>query len=280
MKSIVLAVLLVMLPIGRSTAVLHPALEDPRISQCSLFPPPGYPKCGYDVWYKSNGTYLQDLTPAVPPIPDGSLELIALGMHCLIGDGPTGKPFSRCNFSTSQHAPTLSNCKLISTDSWELTRTSTCNTTTRWGPHNGAGPGGECVLFVQRPRGSIDQNTAHTIHGVLTPDLVANSGSVFCQKPLPPDVDCSVLMPDVIDHQTIPPTATSQVSVVGTVSCGMNPVVTILTGEKVTLAPGINVKLRAELEGSSRLRLTSDLTSVAAAPGPYSASIVVSVSPY
>lgn len=260
-----------------SYATLHPVLISPRISSCQQ------PACAASVVYDWGTSTLVDIFEASKPDPSLGTELVAMGMHCNVGSMLTGTPFSGCLFTRRVgHNPTLLNCRLRSTDSWELTSDSTCNVRND-GPgndkHSGAGPGGECVVFVQA-KSPTNVGTLLTIHGLLESNNVANSGNRFCQKPIPPAVQCEVTLPAVIDHGVMGPKGASSVSVNGEIRCGAKPVVTFASGNTLTLAPGVTTQLYSKLVGERQIQITSDLKTNNAAPGAHSASTVVVVSPY
>jgi hypothetical protein len=263
--------------LGHADAVLHPVLIDPKIEQCDDW---SQGPCSAMVYYTAAGSQLADVAVVAPPVPNAGTRLMAVGMHCTDGNAQEGKPFYGCRFTNdSGHTPGVTNCYLRSTDSWELTQNSTCALeNNRWGPHTGAGPGGECIIFVQT--GGWSTQLANTIHGVLSPDAVANSGNAFCQKSLPPSVTCTVLLPDTIDHGTIEPNQQSSARVEGTINCGTAPVVTIAGGSRMTLALGVTTELSAQTLGGDRLQITSNLVSTNGEAGQHSASTVILVSPY
>lgn len=261
-------------------AVLHPELVNPRIVECKKSS--NY-ECGSVSKYGSDGTMLVDVQPAVTPNPRYSKVVVAYGMHCDRGDGLTGVPFTGCTWVSpsdprTQHAPVVSNCSLKSTDSWELSPGSTCDTPSIWGGHVGAGPGGECVVFAQK--GQSSGPALHTIRGVISAVTAANAGSVFCQKMLPPNVQCDIDLPSVIDHGSVAPTSASSVQIQGRVDCGSNPVITIVGGERVVIAAGITTRLTHTITGDGALRIASELVAVNGVPGSHQASVIIRVSPY
>lgn len=213
-------------------------------------------------------------TPVVPNRGNGRLE--GWGVHCNVGDALTGKSFSGCSWQQYAHAPELNNCNVIP-GTWDLAPGSTCTTTPTWGPHSGAAPGGECVMF-----GMKIGNIVVTPYGEYDATQAANGGNRFCIKPLPPSVACDIVLPPTIDHGDIRPGTFDQKYVDGSVNCGSNPVINIIGGPRIKLAPGVESVVNADLLSSStQLRVKSDLTvEPSAKPGGYSSSIVVVVSPY
>lgn len=258
-------------------AVLHPVLVDPIIYYCRAG---AEGPCSADVRYSSQGSQLMDLVPAVPPLVGGGTHLIPWGIHCTYGNSVIGVPFSECRFLKPEmdHSPNMGTCRLRDETSWDLTPASDCVTTSPWGPHTGAGPGGECVLFAQMFQAG--GGSLHTIYGVVTADQAANAGSRFCQKALPPDVVCSVDLPPTIDHGVVAPNSSSVVYVDGRVDCGGKPRVSIVGGEVVPVGPGLTTTLSADVAGANALRITSSLRAVNARPGPHHTSVIVRVSPY
>ena len=258
-----------------SHGTLVPAIIDPVITSC------GGRNCSDYVWYASSGTTLIDQAEATKPLRSLGLNIITTGLHCQNGSPLEGVPATYCDFrsAVNSHSPTVvSECRLKSYDSWELTASSTCQTRTAWGPHAGASPGAECVVFVQS---GIRQTTSvvTTIYGTLDPTTLANSGSAFCQKPLPPTTRCELVLPPDIDHGSIAPNARSTASIDGTIDCGATPKVTFLGGGTLTLSPGIKTTLTSQLTGATQVRITSTLDAINGAPGNHSASTIVIVSP-
>lgn len=256
-----------------------PYINNPRIISCT---PNSVDPCGL-VEYASDGVVFADISPVGKPDPLGSLEIQAHGLHCDLGSSVTGVPFSSCVWvkgrANSRHRPTMvGKCRLANRDSWELTPDSTCYIGP-WEAHNGAGPGGECVIFTQMTAKST-LTALLTPYGVLDPVTVANSGNRFCQKALPPAVRCDLEMPDSIDHGSLPTTGTGSVTVFGSVNCGNGPVVAIVGGGEIELGDGVKSRISASTVSANSVSLTSDLTVTDAAPGEYRGVIIVRVSPY
>lgn len=261
-----------------SIAVLHPVLVDPVISKCTggIEGP-----CSAQVYYTASGTQLVDIPEIGKPDPTKGTELAAVGIHCDRGSQITGKPFSVCNFfhGAPSHTPEITNCHLKDTTSWELTTTSTCSLTrSTWGQHTGAGPGGECIIFIQKSSGFAPNYP--TIHGLLNATTAANSGNRFCQKAVPPTVPCDITLPGDIDHGVIGPNANSKISIDGLLNCGTDPKVAVLGGDRLQLATGVYSHVTVRTSGANAIRVTSDLTARGGAIGVHAASVVVIVSPY
>ncbi|OJT44269.1 hypothetical protein [Serratia plymuthica] len=279
MKSLV-ALIIALIWLTPADAARHPVLVNPRISECSWQWVGG--DCSARVAYASDGTMLADVAELAPPVPGSGRTLVTIGLHCSFGSSLSGSAFSSCEFrDDGMHAPRVNNCFLVSESSWELTPSSTCELLNNtWSAHSGAGPGGECVLFVQSGQVRSGSQTVSTINGLLTANAIANSGSVYCQKPLPPNVSCDISLSPTLDHGVIGPDTHSVVDLEGTVNCGAKPVITILGGSKVQLAPGVTTELTTQLLGTDRVRLTSALDAINAEPGDHSGSVVVLASPY
>ena len=257
---------------------LHPVLLNPRIEVCGDHGAGG--ACSSEVLYASDGIVLADILAAAPPRKDAGLDLMAIGIHCESGSSLTGVRFRGCRFVDDRgHRPEVVRCRLASYASWDLTPDSDCGIWGRyWAGHTGSGPGGECVLFVQKHGWSA--GLADTIYGGLSPEQAANAGSTYCQKPLPPSVTCHVLLPDTIDHGVVPTNTRSVRHVDGSVDCGQKPVITILGGGNVQLARGVTTVITPQLVGNNQLRITSALAAVDGEPGEHRGSVVVIASPY
>lgn len=262
-----------------SNATPWPYVNNPRITACGNSVTEG--ACAQRVEYASDGVIFYDIVPSVPPAQNLGTRIGAFGMHCATGSSLEGRPFAGCFWVRphTRHNPVMvGKCELKNRDSWELTADSTC-TTGAWGRHSGAGPGGECVIFAQDgPASGV--TTLYTPFGVLDADTVANSGNRFCQKALPPGVTCDLIMPESIDHGSMPTRGNGSVTVRGSVDCGTNPVVTIVGGGEVDVGVGVKSRISTRLLSDTTVALTSDLTVTDAAPGEYRGAFVVRVSPY
>lgn len=255
-------------------AVPYPQVSGPRITRCTDV---RYP-CGWDVYYTSDGVQFTDTMTVGAPAPGSTLKLVTWGIHCSWGDARTGVPFSECVW-TGGHSPLVyGKCELQNHSSWALTADSTCSVAASWGPHQGAGPGGECAVFAQNIYGA--GHALPTPYGILDPTVVANSGNAFCEKPLPPNISCSIELPQVIDHGVINPNASSTASIEGLITCGGRPVVTVVGGDRLDMRGGVTTALSIELVGDSHVRVKSVMNAVDASPGPHQASAIVRVSPY
>jgi hypothetical protein len=256
-----------------SHSITFPLMVSAEITQCKRG---GQGECSDTVRY-SGTSELLDIGAPVVPAPSDLVRIDSFGVHCNIGDASRNIPFSRCNWDViaGSHSPRISNC-LVEKGTWILSAGSTCATTPTWGVHNGAAPGGECVLF-----GTYNGSDVVTPFGTFSAVQVANSGNRFCIKPLPPGVTCVMELPSLINHGTILLGSMDSKIINGKVNCGSRPVVTIVGSPSVILSPGVSTKLSATMSSATDLSIQSDMTvGRTAKAGEYSASVIVSVSPY
>lgn len=208
--------------------------------------------------------------------PSGHNTFVMYGIHC--GNGPnTNGLFSSCKWTSSGHSPyTTTKCAYARAGSWELENPSACHFSSTWGPHDGAGPGGECALagVTEYPA-----TVLITPFGPLDATAVANSGSRFCIKPLPPQTVCELGVIDNLNHGRLPPSGSDTRTVTTTVNCGETPQLTIVGPNVIELSPGLVARLSVASPSAGVLRVTSQVTAAGAAPGDYTASVVVAVSP-
>ncbi|MGQ8819238.1 hypothetical protein [Serratia sp. NA_13] len=212
-----------------------------------------------------------------------ALDIVPVGVHCDKGDISRGIPYEGCMwvpYSYVSHSPlSVGPCRLQSLEEWKLSDDSTCTTTLSWGPHEGASAGGECVLFGQKMSGS----KFFTALGAMDATTVANAGNAFCVKALPPDVKCEINLPSEIDHGVLYSNegGFSRRFIDGVVDCGRAPVVAVVGRSNIELATGVSVKVSASMMSNTQLRVQSDMDVKSYAPaGEYSASAIISVSPY
>lgn len=259
-------------------AIRWPSLSNVQISECS-----GGDACGVLVWHSHAGTIFLD-QPELVPVPNFNMKMIiAYGIHCKSGSTVPGyvKPFTDCSWVngnvSDSHAPRVYDCNLVSTNSWELTASSTCRTDLTWGQHTGAGPGGDCVMF-----GIRHGDLLYTPKGVFDALTVANSGNHFCEKPLPPATKCDLQLHDtILNHGTMPQTGVSTASITGIVDCGLSPVFEFVGGGDLKIAPGVDAALKSSFDkATSQIRIQSRVTTENAQGGEYSASKVIVVSPW
>lgn len=259
-----------------TVAALWPMINSPRITSCSTG---GQGRqCTLNVKYASEGTMFVVTNEVIPPDPSLGLDIIPIGIHC-DREGTDGGSFKGCNWEYgTMHTPQLlSKCKLKSTDSWELTPDSTCFTQQAWGPHSGAAPGGECVIFAQSKYGSM--GAQRTPIGLITAMDAANNGNSFCAKALPPSVTCELMAPSLIDLGVVRPGESSQQDDFGEVSCGEAPKITKLVDGDQDYN-GVKISVEPTVIDSTKLRINSTVTvSSDAAAGDYSATYVFIASP-
>lgn len=196
------------------------------------------------------------------------------GVHCDVG--PTNGLFSSCTWASSHSPPINNGCSYARAGSWELKDPSACRFGSTWGPHDGAGPGAECVMagVTQYPALVLE-----TPFGPLDAKTVANSGSRYCVKSLPPQTVCELGIIDNLTHGNLPPSGSDTRTVTTTVNCGATPKVTIVGSNELELGPGLIARLSVTSPTSGTLRVTSTVTAVNAVPGDYTRSVVVVVSP-
>lgn len=213
--------------------------------------------------------------PAIerPYAPGKTLQMA--GIHCEFGGN--GKEFTWCTWTGSRggHGPIMVNCEFADDEHWDIRRTTGCGFTTVWGPHTGAGPGGECAMAGV----ILDDNTLATPHGLFNALAVANSGQSVCLKAAPPLVRCEVGPLNPLKHGNVGPGGENDTEQSTAINCGSNPKIDILGGGDVELGPGLRAELRASLATTTRLRVTSRLRAAGAQPGFYSGSVVIAVSP-
>lgn len=259
-----------------ATASPWPILKDPRIVSCTDYIEG---PCAGKVMYANSGITMVDVIGVGTPDRGKRLDIIPVGLHCHNGNAMTGVlPFRQCAWA-SGHAPAIvTKCQLVSHDSWELTADSTCQVTADGGSHTGAGPGGECVMFVQSPRTSTDPLA--TPWGPVSAVQAANSGNRFCSKPLPPSVTCELQLPSVIDHGPVRAGETSKREDNGSVNCGGSPKIDVLVnGDRDT--GGVRITALPFVVNPTTVRITSEINvSSSAVPGEHSATYVFVASPY
>lgn len=215
-------------------------------------------------------------TPTFPR-PAGS-QFSMWGIHCEVGELGVDS-FRVCTWQRAMqnHAPKFWDCEFEREGAWDLNPRKDCRFQDGfWGPHNGAGPGGECVMAGTYVYPLLDLDTPF---GRLNATTVANSGSRFCVKSLPPQTVCELGIIDNLTHGNLPPSGSDTRTVTTTVNCGATPKVTIVGSNELELGPGLIARLSVTSPTSGTLRVTSTVTAVNAVPGDYTRSVVVVVSP-
>lgn len=263
-----------------ASAVPWPILDNPRIESCNGTASP----CSSSVYYSHSGAVMVNVNAVGAPV-GGQLgtRVEALGVHCEYGNALNGVlPFRKCSWSpASGHAPkTVGKCELRGLNSWELTSDSSCSVESTWGPHSGAGPGGECVIFTnyawyQSPNGAVA-----TPWGMVTAEQAANSGNRFCSKPLPPNVQCELKLPSLIDHGTLGGGDSSKREDDGELNCGRTPKIDVLVnGDSDT--GGVRIRASPVVVNPTTVRIVSEISvGPSAVPGEHSATYVFVASPY
>lgn len=263
-------------------AVKWPSISDPFIRSCE--DQNQNTSCDKMVYYRHGGTVMLEQPELIKPPNKQDVEIFPYGIHCGRGSNLPGyeSPFADCYWDEQirygTHAPRLNSpCLRVTYTSWELRGSSTCATDLNWGGHSGAGPGGECVLF-----GVMVGSLLYTPMGAMDATTAANAGNRFCVKPLPPAIKCELKLNDtILDHGVLPPNGSSTASVTGVIECGQKPIVEFVGGDDFMIAPGINGKLNADVDTVNKIiKLNSLVTTVNAKGGSYSASKVVTVTPW
>lgn len=256
-----------------------PAVSNPVITSCN----DGSSTCSSSVYYAHSGTVFNEIEPVIPPPTFFGTVIRAYGVHCDKGSRLPGEEeqFTKCYWDANpprSHAPaTTGECELVDLRSWELREGSSCQTTSTWGVHSGAGPGGECVLFGLATTGFL-----YSPMGTISASDAANSGNHWCVKPLPPSVTCDLRLSDhLLDHGSMAPDGVSTASVRGELKCGVNPKVEIVGGGDFMIAAGVHAQLDATVYANTNvLNLSSRVTTVNAQAGDYTANRVITVSPW
>lgn len=254
-----------------------------RITSCGNSP--GGSGCDTQVYYAADGYSRVEVEPVGEPRSSDPLLVVPWGLHCDQGDraaGFTGCAWGWYQYAGTTHAPKPVNqalCTLTSYHSWEVKDVVGCAPgSLNWGPHQGASPGAECVVWGQAQDARI-VSVIYTVTGPLDATVVANSGGAYCVKAPPPSVTCEISLPGTIDHGQVPIVGTDTKVIVGTVDCGGDPHVYVLAGGGVVLGSNLGAKVTAMLTSPTSLEVTSVLTSLGADPGAYSGSVVVIVDP-
>lgn len=254
-------------------AVLFPVMTEISITSCSTSTPGGGSvPCAAYVNYAGHTAILDIGQPTNAPLP--LLKLDSLGIHCQSGDRQTG--FSKCNWNKPAiHSPHMSDCTLKGDGTWSLVDPSACVFSTTWGAHNGAGPGAECVVYGQY----VSLTTVNTPNGAIDATQAANSGNRNCAKPLPPNTPCTVQLVGDMHHGVMQPHGQNRVTARGSLDCGATPSVILIGPSELPLAEGVTTHITVSTPSQNEIVVTSDMTTVGAHPGTYSANAVIAVSP-
>lgn len=239
--------------------------------------------CNSKVLYSVDGVSMRDV-PLQPGMTGPTWMLGPFGLHCDSGN-KIGE-FNGCYWGvpTTLHTPELiGKCETTTPDGFILTDDSTCTVSTAiFGPHTGAGPGAECIMFGRSQPGSDASGfeSLFTPWGVLNARDVANSPNhAFCDKAPPPTVTCTVDIQNggVIDHGTMGPNDESIVSVPAAVNCGNTP--EFLFNNHLSLGDGVTSELSYEKVSREQYLFKSTLRTSNAAAGQYKGTTIILVSP-
>lgn len=263
-------------------AVKWPTVEGLRITRCQSGNWQGtVGHCSQEVYYQASGTTVMVDAPNRSDSGLDKKEVELFGIHCY--NSLNGRFYS-CNWNRDYvHTPLSmigSKCETTSGGSWVLTSASTCRYNSReFGPHYGAGPGGECMMFGKSY--SAEPTTISTPWGDLSAETVANSGSAYCIKPVVPSVKCEISVPGdgVLHHTKITPSQSDVLTLSGELNCGGKPKVTIVGGGNLILGKGVTVDLSVSEIQATRFTLTSSLRTNNAEPGEYRTAVVLVASP-
>lgn len=261
-------------------ALKWPTIDSSRITRCTGGSP-GVTHCSQNVYYQASGTTIMVDAPNRSDPGVYSTVVGLYGIHC---SNSVNGIFSSCNWVKDYiHTPLIktgSKCETMSSSSWVLTSASTCRYNAReFGPHSGAAPGGECIMFG-KASGNISEAIS-TPWGDLSATTVANSGNTYCIKPLPPNITCEIGIPGdgVIHHTRITPSQSDVLKLSGVLNCGGKPKVDIVGGGKLTLGKGVTIDLFVSEIQATRFTLTSSLRTNNAEPGEYQTAVVLVASP-
>lgn len=272
---LVLALLVCLAELSTAHAVNWPILKDVRVTSCKNN---GDGVCSSSVWYWTSGSQLLPMASVGTPDYRSSLYVVPIGVHCDRGNSLEGRPFQSCSWATSGHAPALvGKCMLRDTNSWELTWDSTCAVDSTWGGHGGAGPGGECVVFTNSP---TYLQAVNTPMGRVSALDAANSGNRYCYKPLPPNVQCELSLPTIIDHGEVRVGQQSKRDDDGHIDCGGTPKIDVLVNGNRDVN-GVRISATPRVLNPRTVRITSEIrVSSSATVGEHSATYVFVASPY
>ena len=269
-----LSILIFLSTVGAGHAVQYPVMTNAKMTRCG---PSG---CSIDAWYQGTIAIMEIGVPLTPPSPrrPGESILDLRGVACI--DGNVSGEFRRCSWNWGGLYVPLNPGKCALADgasgSWALTADSTCTAASTWGGHRISAPGSDCVMFGQMVAGGL-----LTPWGLFTAEAAANSGDAICSKPLQPNTHCEVLLPSAIDHGVVSAGYVGSAFIEGTVDCGGSAKVYVVGSSTLMLAPTVKTTLSAKLITPTQLRVQSDMSvGASTVGGTYSASVIISVSPY
>lgn len=253
---------------GWGLAVLWPVVTESEITTCK--DQAGKP-CSTNVYYRGVVSIL-DLGVATHP-PANTRGAAMHGIHC---DWTINGVHSGCTWGdNNRHRPKMSGCELSRNGAWLFENVPKCQFLPTWGPHSGAGPGAECSM-VGVPVGNSSLSTPF---GVFDATTVANAGSTYCVKSLPPNTPCKIDVLPELRHGTLPPDTVDTRTVVTRMDCGASPTVSLMGASELRLGQGLAAKLFVSAEGTNTVKVTSTLTAVGAPPGSYHGDAVIVVAP-
>ncbi|MFI8416182.1 hypothetical protein ACQKDS_06945 [Serratia sp. NPDC078593] len=210
-------------------------------------------------------------------------EIIPYGIHCLYGS--LDSFFAQCKwYNDTAHKPQLlGKCQTTTAEGWELTPDSGCEVSANsYGVHNGAKPGGECVVFGKRQAASESFILSiDTPWGFLSADTVANSGRTYCIKAeSPPSLQCNIdTTSAIIDHGTITNNSVDERQITANLRCGVNPTVRVFGPSTIKLGEGVTSEITVTRVNDTQANIVSTLRTVNAEAGDYQGSFVVVISP-
>ncbi|MFI8416183.1 hypothetical protein ACQKDS_06950 [Serratia sp. NPDC078593] len=255
--------------------VRWPALSDLMVLSCEGV------NCTTRVKYLPGPVVFTEIdAPMSSNVP--STKIVPYGMHCNEGTMATG--FRRCNWIDDDvHRPVLvGKCEVTDGYGWELTPDSGCEVSTNsYGLHNGAGPGGECVVFGKKTIVNTTGSYLETPWGALNAEVVANSGRTYCVKAdSPPPLGCHItLSSPTIDHGAITNNSEDIRQITASLRCGVNPKVKVFGPSLIKLGNGVTTEITVTRVSDSEASIVSTLRTINADPGAYQSSFVVVVSP-
>lgn len=237
-------------------------------------------ECALSVFYRATQETWKQVEVTTPS-PNVS-SVFPWGIHC--NDGTKKIGFTRCFFTDDTgHRPQVDGqCFTVSGDSWEIRPDSSCQIYTGvYGGHSGAGYGAECVIWGKSATGNRPTSII-TPQGEIDVHVAANSGSLYCTKPLPPPVKCAVILGSggILDHGEVSQSGESTITINGSFDeCGINPTLEFVGGNVIKLGAGVSSELSIENIVAPNFIIKSKLTTIGAEPGNYEGQSVLVVSP-
>lgn len=264
-------------------AIPWPMIQDSRITSCESGP---QGPCSHKVYFANSGTIFSEVVATGKPnAANTGTRVRTIGVHCEEGNALTGDlPFRKCVWRPG-HSPnpvSIWYCQLESLTSWKLSSTAAenCPAVGTWGSHSGAGPGAECVVYTNTNLAGSDLASVNTPWGMLDAGVAANSGNRYCYKPLPPNVQCELGLPAVIEHGVVQAGQSSKRDDDGYVDCGGTPKIDVLVNGDRDV-DGVRIYAMPRIVNATTVRITSEISvSSSAVPREHSATYVFVASPY